>query len=201
MDVVTTNHEITHRGRGVWRALIVALGLAALGAAACSSGSSTGTNSPTSVSGPTSTPSPTSNPSATTTSPSSATTTAALASAFGRAYEAESGALATYRNVVSTLGDVGPFSNNVSAEQQHVSALTTISSRYAISPPAAGAGQPSPSTLTAACQLGVTIEQNIISTYNDELPNVSAYPDVTAEFQNLLSAARDNQLTAFQRCA
>ncbi len=177
VDAMTINHEIAHRRRGAWRALFVALGLTSLGAAACSSGSSTGTNSPTTVSGPTSTPSTSSNPSApSTASPSSVTTTVGLASALDTAYQAESGALATYRNVVSTLGQVGPFPNNVSAEEQHVSALTAILSRYTITAPTAGAGQASPSTLTAACQLGVTTEQNIISMYNDQLPKLAFKP-------------------------
>jgi hypothetical protein len=124
-----------------------------------------------------------------------------LVASLGAAYQAESGVLATYRNVVTALGSIGPFPNNVSAEETHISALNTILTRYTLSVPTAGAGQASPSTLTAACQLGVTTEQAIISVYVAELPKVSGYADVTNEFQNLLTAARDNQLPAFEHCA
>lgn len=130
-----------------------------------------------------------------TASPSSPVTTALTAS-----YQAETGTLATYRNVVASLGSVGPFPNIVNAEQQHVATVTTLLSRYGVAVPAAATGQASPSTLSAACSLGAALEQQIIGMYADQLPKVSSYADITTAFQNLQSVARDNHLPAFQRC-
>jgi len=109
--------------------------------------------------------------------------------------------LATYRNVVSALGSVGPFPNVVSAEEQHVSTITTLLNRYGVAVPAAASGQASPATLSAACNVGVSVEQQVIAFYGDQLPKVSAYPDVTTAFQNLQAVSRDNHLPAFQHCA
>lgn len=116
-------------------------------------------------------------------------------------YQSETGTLATYRNVVSALGSVGPFPNIVSAEEQHVSTVSALLGRYGIPVPGAGAAHSSPSTLTAACSLGVTLEQQIVALYGDQLPKVAAYADVTTAFDNLRAAARDNHLPAFQRCS
>ena len=142
-----------------------------------------------------STTSSSSGTSASTAIPPSTVTTALTAS-----YKAETGTLATYRNVVATLGSVGPFPNIVNAEEQHVGTVTTLLNRYGVAMPAPGTGQASPSTLNAACSLGVTLEQQIISMYADQLPKVSGYADITTAFQNLQSVARDNHLPAFQRC-
>lgn len=109
--------------------------------------------------------------------------------------------MATYRNVVTRLGAVGPFPNVVSSEEQHVSTVTALLSRHGIAVPAAGTGQASPATLSEACNLGVTLEQQIIAFYGDQLPKVSSYPDVTTAFENLQAASRDNHLPAFQHCA
>ena len=134
-------------------------------------------------------------------SSASTATAAALTPALTTSYQAETTALATYRNVVARLGSVGPFPQVASAEEQHVSAVTTLLNSHGITVPAAATGQPSPATLTAACSLGVTIEQNVIAFYNSQLPQVAAYPDVTTVFRNLLAASRDNHLPAFQHCA
>lgn len=135
------------------------------------------------------------------TSASDTTAASTLTLALNTAYQAETAALATYHNVVSALGQVGPFPNVIPSEQQHVSTITDMFSRYGITPPAAGVAQTSPATLTAACRLGVTTEQNVISMYTQQMANVTSYPDVTAAFSNLLTASRDNHLAAFQRCA
>ncbi len=89
----------------------------------------------------------------------------------------------------------------IEAEQQHVSTLTGLFGRYGMTLPAMGTGQTSPSTRTTACQLGVAVEQQVIVLYNMQLPNVSAYPDVTAAFKNLEAASQDDHLPAFQHCA
>lgn len=175
-------------------ALVLALAAATVAAAACSSGSG-GSSSPT-----TAVPSVTTAPAsvATTAPPASA---AALATVLGRAYQTETAALATYRNVVASLGPVGPFPNIITAEQQHVATVTALMSGHRIALPAAGAGQAAPSTLGAACRLGVTVEQQVISLYGELLPQVTGYPDVTTAFKNLQAASRDSHLPAFEHCA
>ena len=176
-----------------WRtALVLVAGLTTVGVACSSTSTNAGAPGGSSTSVTTAAP-PSSSPS---TAPSSSTVTSALTAA----YQAETGTLSTYRNVVAALGSVGPFPNIVNAEQQHVTTVTTLLNRYGVAVPAAGAGQASPSNLSAACTLGVTLEQQIISMYTDQLPNVSGHADITTAFQNLQSVARDNHLPAFQRC-
>lgn len=125
----------------------------------------------------------------------------AVTAALTGAYQAETGMLATYRNVTSTLGSVGPFPNIVTAEEQQVSTVTTLMDRYGIPRPSPSAGEASPATLTAACGVGVNLEQQAIAFYTDQLPKISAYADLTTAFQNLQAASRDNHLPAFQHCS
>lgn len=182
---------------------IAVLGAAALLAACANNGTSgegatASSTSTTASTGTSTTSSSGANGSGTTTNPA---VTPALTSALTSAYRAETAALATYRNVIAALGSTAPFSNIEKAEQQHVSTLSALFARYGIAVPTAGTGQTSPSTRTAACQLGVTVEEQTISLYTTQLPNVSAYPDVTTAFQNLLTASQDDHLPAFQHCA
>ncbi len=196
-----SSYRTSQSRTGRWLAVVVVIGLAALGAACGSSGPPAPASSTTGgggAGGPTSGPATTAPSSA---SPSTASSSAALALALTASYQAETGALATYRNVVSALGSVGPFPNVVSAEEQHVSTITALLNRYGIAVPAAGSGQASPATLSAACNLGVSLEQQLITVYGDQIPKVSAYPDVTTAFQNLQAASRDDHLPAFRRCA
>jgi hypothetical protein len=205
---MTSDQRPTEPRRRSWTHLAALVGIAAVSAVAgCDSsrpGTGTGSTSTTapataqstSTSGPTTTPGsvPPSN-----STPS--TTTSALTVALTGAYTAETRTLATYKNVIAALGSIGPFPKVITAEEQHVSAVTTLLDHYAIAVPAPAAGQASPDTLSAACNLGVTLEQQVISLYNDQLPKVSAYRDVTTAFANLRAASRDNHLPAFQRCA
>lgn len=191
VNVMTTRRKSTSPIVNWRAALILVAGLTTIGVACSSTSNNAGAPGGSSTSVTTPAPS-TSSPSTS----SSATVTSALTAA----YQAETGTLATYRNVVASLGSVGPFPNIVNAEQQHVTTVTTLLNRYGVAVPAAGAGQASPSTLSAACTLGVNLEQQIISMYTDQLPNVSGHSDITAAFQNLQSVARDNHLPAFQRC-
>lgn len=190
--------------------LVVVAGFAAVWTlTACSSGSKSATTpqptAPVTAAAP---------PASTTTAPVATTVTSlppggsasptapeALSSALTSVYTSETGTLATYRRVVATLGSVGPFPNVISSEEQHVAAITALLNNHAVAVPPAAAGQPSPATFSAACALGVTSEQQIISLYTVQLPTVTAYPDVTTVFQNLLAASRDNHLPAFQHCA
>ena len=118
------------------------------------------------------------------------------------ALTSEHAALATYQGIVSTLGSISPFDNAASAEEQHISALETLARNHGIPLPA----EPfhalgTASTKTAACSLGVRIEESIVAMYGTLLPEVTAYSDATRVFTSLQSAARDNLLPAFEHCA
>lgn len=185
----TSNHKVVRSALGV------VLGALALTAAACGSGTASGPATTSNPFGPTV---PSTSSAATTTSvPSSSS----LAAALEDAYRAETGSLATYKNVVAAIGAVGPFPNIVTAEQQHVGTLAKLISAYGLHAPPASTGQTSPATLRLACQLGATTEQGLISLYSEKLPEVRAYPAVTRVFQTLQTASRDSHLVSFQHCA
>lgn len=146
----------------------------------------------------------TSAPNVGTTAPDAGTTPASgsVATALTTALTIEHEAKATYDNVIARFGAVRPFSTISSAEAQQIDSLDTLAQRYGVTVPAGPfAGQPSPTTLAEACQLGVTTEQHMVSTYDGLLTQVSAYGDLTQAFSNLQGAARDSHLPAFERCA
>ncbi|MDA8296540.1 MAG: hypothetical protein M0004_08155, partial [Actinomycetota bacterium] len=91
----------------------------------------------------------------------------ALKGALGSALEREQYALASYQNVVSQLGPIGPFPNVIQGEQQHVATLKAFFAEYGISlPTTVVSGASAPATTTGACALGVSIEQSLISLYD-----------------------------------
>ena len=152
-------------------------------------------------------PGPTPGSSVTTGSTTGSTTGAPTASttvvaSLGTAYTAEQQAKATYDNVIARFGPVRPFTTVRSAEVDHIDTLQGLAQRYGVTLPAGPFnGAPSPATLTEACQLGVTTEQQIVSTYSQLITQVAGYADLTQAFSNLQAASRDNHLPAFQRCA
>jgi hypothetical protein len=173
-----------------------------LAAAACSGGTPAAVTSPpgsapstgSSVPAPATTAPPASGA---VTEPADATVRAELTTA----YEAESGALATYRAVVAALGPVGPFPNVVESEQQHESTLSALLVRYAVPIPVAAPGQPSPTTRSAACALGVSIEGQLVALYGSLVSDTAPPTSVATVFRALQAASRDDHLPAFQRCA
>lgn len=186
-------------------ARLVAVGLLAAVAvtlAACSTGSSSangGSGAPSSASSTTE-PAPT-----TTTSPPSTTTpssAAALSAPLATAATTEGNALATYQAVVAKLGAITPFANIVTSEQQHLRVLQTVAGHYGLTVPSGPFSASSvPATKTAACQLGVTTEKHLASTYDQLIGQVTAHPDVTKVFSTLQHSAADDHLPAFQHCA
>jgi len=123
-------------------------------------------------------------------------------SALTTALSAEHQAKATYDNVVLVLGDRGPFANVSSGENQHIATLESLARNYSVTLPAGPfTGQASPSSLTAACQLGVTIEQEIIAMYGRLLPEVTSSASLTQAFENLRSNSESDHLPAFRHCA
>lgn len=170
-------------------AMVAILGLAS----GCSSTTSSGTGS-SSPNG--STPTTSSAPG------SGATAGSTAADALTTALEKEHDAKATYDNVISRLGAVAPFTNVSSAESEHIATLDALAASHSVSTPSGPfTGQAAPATTTAACQLGVSTEQGVISTYDQLLPKVQSYPDLTTAFTNLRAAAQDNHLPAFEHCA
>lgn len=119
-----------------------------------------------------------------------------------RAVEEERGAEATYRNVIATLGASAPFTNIADSEARHVAALEQLATKHGVDiSDIAPAGATSPSTKPAACAMGVAAERADIALYDELLPQVTAYPDVTQVLQNLRAASQDQHLPAFERCA
>ncbi len=126
----------------------------------------------------------------------------AVASALTTALDAEHQAKATYDNVVAALGDRGPFANVSTGESKHITTLESLAQKYSVPLPAGPfTGQPSPATLTAACQLGASIEAGIIATYDRLLPQVASSPSLVQAFGNLRSTSQTEHLPAFQHCA
>jgi hypothetical protein len=139
--------------------------------------------------------------STTSSAPSGSTGAADLTSILQRAVSEERHAEATYRNVIASLGQVRPFTNIANSEAQHVAALERLAAAHdvdisAVTP----AGEVSPVTKAAACQLGIDAEKADIALYDELLPQVSGNQDVTEVFQNLRAASQDNHLPAFERC-
>jgi hypothetical protein len=165
------------------------------GRAARDRGTSTVPSSaPTSTSTPTPAPTPSSTP--------TAAASDGLTVVLQRAVREERHAEATYRNVIAALGSIRPFTNIADSEATHVAALVGLADRYRVDVTAiTSAGEPSPATRTAACRLGVTAEQADVALYDELLPQVTAYPDVTQVLQNLRAASQDQHLPAFQQCA
>ncbi len=62
-------------------------------------------------------------------------------------------------------------------------------------------GNAAPRTVSEACTAGVTTERETIALYDQLLPKVAAYPDITTAFTSLRQSSRDNHLVAFQRCS
>ncbi len=123
--------------------------------------------------------------------------------ALNMAVEDERKALSFYEAVIAQFGMVRPFSMIKGAEEQHLSSLQSIYDKYGLQMPAV---QPAstitvPTTLKAACQIGVDAEIANAQLYRDELlPAVSDYADITLVFTNLMNASEQKHLPAFERC-
>lgn len=124
-----------------------------------------------------------------------------LAAVLQRAAEEEQHAVATYEEVLATLGQVQPFVAIAKSEKRHLQALRTVAAVHAVDlSGATAAATPSPPTLAAACAMGVAAEKADVALYDELLPQVQAYPDVVRVFTNLRAASKDSHLPAFNRC-
>ena len=120
----------------------------------------------------------------------------------GGGYTSERTALATYKAIISALGEDIPFTNVAAAEQLHAGSIEMVARARGVALPTGPfTAAATPSTKTAACQLGVTVERQNIAMYDTLIPEVQAYPDVAKVFTTLQSASRDSHLPAFEKCS
>lgn len=121
--------------------------------------------------------------------------------ALNQAILEEYGALNLYQNVISTFGNVYPFSQIVKAEQQHVNVLLKQAAKYGVTPPANPGLTTVPvfATIEEACAAGVNAEIADAALY-DDLSLVVTHTDILQVFNNLQSASLNSHLPAFQIC-
>jgi len=132
------------------------------------------------------------------------TLTTSAKSALDKALDDEYKAYSTYDSIISKLGTTRPFSMIIGAEEQHISQLKAIYTKYGETPISNKyLGKiTSPATLTAACSAGVQAEIDNAKLYKEELlPQVVSYPDITQVFTSLMNASEQKHLPAFERCA
>ncbi len=132
------------------------------------------------------------------------TVTAEVAAAVQQAHTAERTALATYENVVAKFGDRNPFVNVIESERQHVATVAKVAADHSITLSTASvsvSANAAPATFGEACTAGVTTERQTIAMYDQLLPKVAAYADITTAFTSLRQSSQDNHLVAFQRCS
>lgn len=128
--------------------------------------------------------------------------TSSLTTALNNALVQERYALASYKNVVAKFGSLPPFSNIMASEAQHVATVTALMTAHGVTVPASSTtGAVAPTSRTAACQLGVTIETSVIAMYQNAISLSKSYPDVVRAFSNLLDASQYGHLPAFLRCS
>jgi hypothetical protein len=123
--------------------------------------------------------------------------------AIDKAINDEYVAYSTYDAVIKKLGSVRPFSMIINAEEQHISRLKSIYTKYGIKIPSnkfLGTIK-SPTTIKDACQTGVMAEIANVNLYKDELiPVVKNYEDITLVFTDLMTASLQKHLPAFEKC-
>lgn len=163
--------------------------------------SAIGTGPTTSTNQPSVTGTSTSDSTSTTGSTTTPTSATVSASALTAAYRAETRALATYRNVLATLGAVRPFANIAKSERQHETTIVKLAAAHAVTLPKPATGETSPATLRLACALGVRTEQRVVALYDSYIPKLAGYPDLQRAFENIRTASAEDHLPAFQRCA
>jgi hypothetical protein len=123
--------------------------------------------------------------------------------ALSDALDDEYKAWATYGAVMEKFGNIRPFIMISRAEEQHISSLKGLFEKYGLTIPENSyvSRVSAPATLAAACQIGVDAEIANAKLYQEQLlPAVTAYPDITQVFTNLMNASQDKHLLAFDRC-
>lgn len=124
-----------------------------------------------------------------------------LETALKATLEREQYALATYQGVVAKFGSVRPFANVIPSEERHVATIRAFFGEYKLALPSGSvSGASAPATLSAACDLGTSIERSLGTLYGEQLPKVAAYADVHQAFEAFRTVSMDRHLTAFERC-
>jgi hypothetical protein len=126
-----------------------------------------------------------------------------VSAAVKAALDDEYKAYSMYDAVVTEFGALRPFSMIIRAEETHIASLKAILDKYGEQIPANPyLGKLSIKTTDKEnCQLGIDAEIANIALYRDQLlPKVTAYPDITTVFTNLMDASKDKHLPAFERC-
>jgi hypothetical protein len=111
----------------------------------------------------------------------------------------------TYAAYLEHFGEVKPFSNIIHSEARHIEALKSLltdadgeipNNPYNI------AEIEIPVSVTDACQIGITAEEENAALYYDRLlPAVKDHEEVVRVFTNLADASQQRHLQAFKRCA
>ncbi|TNE51891.1 MAG: DUF2202 domain-containing protein [Deltaproteobacteria bacterium] len=136
-------------------------------------------------------------------SPQNAEPSSTIQDALKEALFDEYKARAVYEKVLTTFGNVRPFSNIVGAEENHANALLNLYKQYGLTPPANpwnATNVPVYSSVQEACKAGVQAEIDNAAIY-DRLLKLGLPQDIQNVFTNLRDASEDNHLAAFQRCA
>ena len=88
------------------------------------------------------------------------------------------------------------------SEHQHVAEVGKVATDHTITLTIPSAsGNEAPATFAEACAAGVTMERQMIAMYDQLLPTVAPYADITTTFTNLRQTSQNNHLVAFQRCS
>lgn len=107
----------------------------------------------------------------------------------------------SYEEIIAKLGPVAPFGPIARAEAADAAAVRAAAREHGMiigDDPVPGS--PAPSDRTTACLLAVEIEKSTISTYDELLPKVREFPDVTRLFTRVRATARNDHMPAFERC-
>jgi len=118
--------------------------------------------------------------------------------------EGEYAAYASYAAVLDAYGTIEPYATIAVAELRHIDALERLFDTYGIRHPEVNpylGTIEAPADLAAAAAAWAEGEIANVALYDELLPVVMDYPNITRVFTNLQAASRDAHLPAFQRAA
>lgn len=117
-------------------------------------------------------------------------------------WEDENIAWSVYEGVMTSFGEIAPFSNIQLAEAQHIASWEFLFDRYGIVTPVFEApALPTFTTLAEACQAGANAEIANFALYDTMLEAFIPYPDLYQVALALRNASEFNHLPAFQSCS
>lgn len=118
--------------------------------------------------------------------------------------EGEHAAYASYAAVLDAHGEVEPYATIAVAELRHIEALERLLDKYGIDYPKTNpylGTIEAPADLATAAAAWADGEIANVALYDEILPVVADYSDITRVFTNLRTASQDAHLPAFQRAA